>query len=121
MYGLWALAQSRQISAAKSEATGARYKAREVALYAEYLERRIEKLNLITRAIWSFVQEATNLREEDLIERVKEIDLSDGQLDERVAKTAVQCSECNRTLSPRHDYCIWCGAERPGDSAFDRV
>jgi hypothetical protein len=118
---LWELRQSAQVAAARSVATSPNYNARELARYCEFLEERIDKLTLLCRAMWGFLQEAADLSEAELAEKVKEIDLLDGKLDGKLGKTAVQCPQCNKVMAPRHKQCIWCGAERQGESAFDEV
>ncbi|MGB0768101.1 MAG: hypothetical protein ACPGYV_10360, partial [Phycisphaeraceae bacterium] len=40
-----------------------------------YLEERVDRLSLICMAMWSLMQDKASLTEEDLIERVKLIDL----------------------------------------------
>ena len=42
------------------------------------LEDRLERLSLVTMAMWSLLQDKTRLTEEDLLERVRTLDLMDG-------------------------------------------
>ena len=85
------------------------------------LEQRLAKLTLICLAMWSLVQEKTDLKEEDLLQRVKDIDLLDGSADGRVTPQIAKCSQCNRVMNPRHTKCIYCGAEKLHITAFDEV
>jgi len=93
----------------------------DVARYAAHLEERLDKLGLICRAMWSFLQDATQLTEEELTKRAEEIDLSDGALDGKVKRSLAPCPKCGKAIAPRHHRCIWCGEERPGATAFDQV
>jgi len=88
---------------------------------ATFLEERVEKLSLVCMAMWSLIQDKTNVTEEDLLERVKRIDLMDGREDGKAARGIQRCPQCNRVMSPRHGKCIYCGAERLEKSAFDNI
>jgi ribosomal protein S14 len=93
----------------------------ELADHARSLEERLDRLSLICRAMWSILKEATEMTEQDLDERVKQIDLADGMLDGKVARVAAQCEKCGRVMSRRHNRCLWCGEERLVDTIFDGV
>lgn len=89
----------------------------------EYLElrARIDKLALINMALWSLLKEHSPLTEEDLMERVKEIDLSDGQLDGKVRTTPQECPTCHRKLSQKHQRCLYCGHDVNNPDVFKGV
>ncbi|MDP7637385.1 MAG: hypothetical protein QF577_07540, partial [Phycisphaerae bacterium] len=79
-------------------------------------------LTLICMALWSLLRERTDLAEDDLMERVKQIDLSDGRSDGKVRrKPIVRCPRCNRVMSQKHSRCLYCGAEDLEATAFDSV
>lgn len=82
------------------------------------LEDRFEKLLMVCQAQWALLQQATHLTEEELLEKIREIDLSDGLLDGRVRVGITQCTKCDRTLGTRHARCLYCGAPRDDDHAF---
>lgn len=86
-----------------------------------YLEDRVDRLSLICMAMWSLLQDKTKLSEEDLMERVKMLDLMDGKEDGKATKTVSQCSRCNRPMNARHKKCIYCGHEKLVSSAFDAL
>jgi ribosomal protein S27AE len=94
---------------------------REVSSSVEVLEDRLEKLSLVSLAMWSLIQEKTGLTEQDLMDRVKAIDLADGIEDGKVTQTVSKCVKCGRTMSPRHRKCLYCGAAELRTSAFDDV
>jgi hypothetical protein len=86
------------------------------------LEDRVDRLTLVCSALWSLLRERNGLTEEELMERVKEIDLADGRLDGKAPRQPpATCGACGRTFAARHARCLWCGAERAQGSAFDRV
>jgi predicted Zn-ribbon and HTH transcriptional regulator len=86
------------------------------------LEDRVDRLTLVCSALWSLLREKTGSTEEELLARVREIDLSDGKLDGKLARPPpATCGSCGRTFSSRHVRCLWCGAERAVGNAFDRA
>jgi len=85
----------------------------------QHIEQRLDRLVLANMALWSLLQEKTGLTEQDLLDRVQEIDLADGQADGKARKPPAECAQCGRMMSPRHMQCIYCGAERRDYSAFD--
>lgn len=86
-----------------------------------HLEDRIERLSLVCMAMWSLIQDKTQLTEEDLMERVRLIDLMDGVEDGKAARTIQKCHACRRVMSPRHRKCLYCGAQKLAQSAFDAI
>ena len=85
------------------------------------LERRLEKLSLICRAMWTLIQERTHISEKELSHRTTEIDLLDGRADGRVSVPARECTTCRRIIAPRHDRCFYCGGKKLVDSVFETV
>lgn len=75
----------------------------------EELERRVERLSLMTEALWTLLRERLGLTDEELLSMAEEIDLSDGKLDGRVNRTSSACTSCGRMVSARHVKCIYCG------------
>ncbi len=85
----------------------------------QHIEQRFDRLILVNMALWSLLQEKMGLTEQDLLDRVQEVDLADGQLDGKARKPVVKCPDCDRVMSSRHKRCLYCGAERLDHSAFD--
>ena len=102
---------------AASAASAARSAKREVV----HIEDRLERLSLVCMAMWSLLQDKTNLTEQDLLERVRVIDLMDGVEDRKATRTLSKCAACDRTMSPRHHRCLYCGAGKLIQSAFDAI
>ncbi len=84
-----------------------------------HLADRLDRLVLVNMAMWSLLQEKTGLTEQDLMDRVQQVDLADGQLDGKARKPLAKCPDCDRVMSPRHKRCLYCGADRLDYSAFD--
>ena len=71
----------------------------------------VEKLFMITEALWKILKEHHGYTDEHLAEMIQNIDLRDGQLDGKVAKQPnPPCSQCGRILLGRHPVCLYCGA-----------
>ncbi len=117
---IWDLYQQYQISQLESKVGGQNRTGTSSNEYLE-LRARLDKLALVNMAVWSLLKEHTPLTEEDLVERVKEIDLSDGQLDGKVRAVPQTCPKCSRTLSKKHRRCLYCGHHITADDAFSSV
>mgnify|MGYP001819585725 CR=1 FL=1 len=81
------------------------------------LEERFERLVMVCQAQWALLEES-GLTEEQLNEKLREIDLSDGLLDGKVRVRVVDCEACGRKLGHRHARCLYCGAPRGDDHPF---
>ncbi|MCE9615289.1 MAG: hypothetical protein K8T26_13540 [Lentisphaerae bacterium] len=78
---------------------------------ADLLELDVERLLLITEALWTLLQEQHGYTENDLIKRIAELDLRDGKLDGRfaAAQEPMACPHCARTLMGKRPVCLYCG------------
>lgn len=78
---------------------------------ATALQLDVEKLFMITEALWNILKEQHGYTDENLVQMVQDIDLRDGQLDGKVARQPnPPCSQCGRTLMGKHPVCLYCGA-----------
>lgn len=76
----------------------------------EELSGQVEKLLMITEALWTMLKEEHGYVDEDLIKKIMEIDMRDGRLDGRVAKSEpVVCPKCGRPASRTRSLCMYCG------------
>ncbi len=105
----WELYQQRRIGQAETRAEAASDKAGKNLQRFRDLEQRVDRLSLINMALWELVSEKLGLTDDQLNEKIKEIDLSDGRLDGKVRVPVQQCPSCGRTLSKRHARCLYCG------------
>ena len=97
--------------AAARQATQAKGAAGRSLSAVNHLEARLERLALLTEALWTLLRERVGMTDEELLERIRDVDLSDGVLDGKVRRGTSECPGCQRVLSKRHDRCIYCGAE----------
>lgn len=101
---------------ASLEAGQARADAKEAQTSVQLMQHDIDRLLMITEALWLFVKEQHNYSDEDLVKVINEIDLRDGLLDGRSAKSApVTCPACGRINSGKRAACIYCGKPIPMD------
>jgi len=86
------------------DAAAARSEAREAS-------REVERLLMITEALWTMLKEQHGYTDEDLIKRIAEIDARDGKLDGRVTPEPGElptCSQCGRPVGRGRAACLYC-------------
>lgn len=122
MFGLlYDIHQNSRIADAQAAAGQSQSKAERAEQRIEALEERVDKLSLLSYALWSLLEEKVGVTEAELMARVQELDLKDGKLDGRVASGIINCPHCDRPLSQRHRKCMYCGYELQGGDGFESV
>ncbi|MBM4318823.1 MAG: hypothetical protein FJ125_02440 [Deltaproteobacteria bacterium] len=117
----WELYQQKRIHEARSSAADSASASADAVVRVQELEDKLDRLALVCRALWSLLQETQGLGEEHLYQRVRELDLLDGQLDGRVRRTGRKCGQCQRVMSNRHNRCMYCGADALVETVFDTL
>jgi hypothetical protein len=80
----------------------------------DLLQLEIERLLMVTEALWILLRDQHGFTDELLIQKVQEIDLRDGRRDGRVAKEPpMKCPQCGKAIGARRPICIFCGAASP--------
>jgi ribosomal protein S27AE len=122
MYSIfWELRQLRMIGEAEAAAERAASAKVTTDTRLRELENRLDKLMLVCLAMWELLMEKGGLSEEELAEKVEEIDLRDGVGDGKITRKVAECPQCGRVMSPRHSRCLYCGAEKLNVTAFDKL
>lgn len=103
------LQNSYRASQASLAASAAQRVAGEARRESDLLEAQLDRLLLANEAMWTLMRDKLGLTDNELLDRITEIDLSDGQLDGRVRKTPVSCPKCKRTIARRFTRCMYCG------------
>ena len=85
--------------------------ATDVRAQNEIIQCDVEKLFMLTEALWTILKEKHGCTDAELVQRVQEIDLRDGKLDGKVAKVNPDCPKCRRKLMGKRPVCLYCGAE----------
>jgi hypothetical protein len=82
----------------------------------ELMQMDVERLLMITEALWTMLRDEHGYTDDQLIQKVQEIDMRDGRLDGKVAKQPPsQCPQCGRAMSARRPMCVFCGTASSGD------
>ena len=84
------------------------------ALEVQHLRSQVDRLYMITEALWTLLKRQGNYTEEQLEALVEEIDLRDGKM----AWVPQKCSQCSRPVSARTGSCIYCGARADSAKVF---
>jgi uncharacterized paraquat-inducible protein A len=80
----------------------------------DQLKAEIERLLLITEALWNLLRQKAALPEDELAREIHRLDLEDGQADYRKRPTALRhCPKCSRVLTKKRAACTFCGAPVP--------
>jgi hypothetical protein len=107
---LWEMYEQQPLPWGELDAGAAKRQAGEARLTDRELQARCDRLELVTHAMWTLLREKLGLQENDLVSRVRELDLTDGRLDGRYGEAPLQCPACGRTTGRRRPTCIYCGA-----------
>ena len=103
---------------ARKQAGAAMKKAADVSSEVMRLQNRLDRLHLITQALWELLREKLALTDEQLTRLIEEIDSRDGVKNAKVAIKPVTCPDCKRPASVRTDMCIYCGKQVERKSPF---
>ena len=102
----------RASAAAESGAiAGAQAEARSAATDVVMLQSQVDRLALAVEAVWTILQEVTGSTDEQLMERITEMDMKDGVRDGKVRRPARDCPKCSRKIPPRSPRCMYCGTD----------
>ena len=83
---------------------------------AAMLRADIERLLMITEALWSMMKEQFEYTDQHLMDRIVEVDAKDGRVDGRVAAQPPRaCPKCARPSSRKRPVCMYCGQGIPSD------
>ena len=107
--------QMAQSNRAQITSELASHKATTARRKTEQMQFDLEKLFIITEALWTILKDRFGYTEEDLMQLIEDIDLQDGRRDGKKARSAdrPKCPDCGRTIIRRQVVCLYCGAEAP--------
>jgi flavin-dependent dehydrogenase len=113
MHGMFSIGGSIYHSAsanfAAQDSAEAKSSARKAQEKVRILEDNLAKSLMINEALWELMRDKLRLTEDDLNNKLYEIDMRDGSLDEKNQKPVSDCPQCHRKVSSRHAACIYCG------------
>jgi hypothetical protein len=102
--------QQRQLTNLQSDVSDASANARRGERETAELRETVDRLVLACEAMWALLGERAGLSQEDLLAKVREIDLLDGTLDGRLRRQSKNCPSCRRANSARRLRCLYCAA-----------
>src|ERR1700761_735 len=101
-------------SLAQTDAAYARADAREAVSATEVLRHDVDRLLMITEALWTLLKKEHGYTDASLVQLVNEIDLRDGKLDGKTsAAPPAPCPQCGKINSNQRMLCIYCGSQLP--------
>jgi len=103
--GIWGRAHLAHDSGSSNAAAG------RVQRSAEDTAIRLDRALLTMEAMWTLLRDRLGATEEELLERVVELDLTDGVLDGKIRRAAMECSACERRIPSRFTRCLYCGTD----------
>ena len=98
---------------AVSDASDAKNSAARNESRLDGLERRADRMALACQALWEILRETTGMRDAQIIERMKAIDLRDGREDGKIGSQVLSCPSCGRHVNSQNASCVYCGAKIP--------
>lgn len=108
--------QNQRISEASAVADQAKSKSERQAQQIDVLRRQIDRMALANQAIWELLRELHGIRDEDMLQRMEQIDLRDGKLDGKLGAQVLNCAGCGRKTNSTRRHCVFCGASTTGHS-----
>jgi ribosomal protein S27AE len=91
------------------EATKAKHATQRTEQQVKLLEENLATSLMICEALWELLAEKTGLTEDDLYNKLYEVDMRDGVLDGKNQRRATECPACGQKVSGRHANCLYCG------------
>jgi len=105
----------QKIEQADNKATQAQTAVTASQAELDLLKLYVERLSMITEALWITLKERHGYSDEDLMKQIEEIDLRDGRLDGHASSSETpSCPQCKRMHVAKHrPMCLYCGAAMP--------
>ena len=104
------------MASAKYDATETRDEAEAAKSEADLLQHDIDRLLMISEALWSFLKKQHGYTDDDLAKAVGAIDLRNSGADKDAQE---KCPSCGRMISAHRRLCLYCGKPVP-ESLFER-
>lgn len=112
--------QNSRIDGASQTARDARSIARDAEQELAVLQRRVDYLTITSQALWELLRDRLGMTDQQVQERIKEIDLRDGKADGKISKMVQSCPQCQRNNQASQSQCVYCGTELRRGLLFDR-
>lgn len=83
------------------------------------LRNHMDRLAIACQGMWELLRDFSELTEEDIENKIREIDVRDGTEDGKMTLRQVVCPSCGRMSHSKRTHCIICGAPVPRELRFD--
>ena len=101
--------ETKAAMGAQQDAARANHAAKRTEQQVKLLEANLAKSLMICETLWELLAEKTGLTQDDLINKLNEVDMRDGVLDGKNQRGIAECTACGRKVSGRHAACLYCG------------
>lgn len=92
------------------DAVDAAGEARRAGSAVRDMQRQVDRLAMICEAMWELLKEQSGMDDDQLMAKIAQLDLSDGEADGKKAVGGPKlCPQCQRPNSRKRDFCIYCG------------
>lgn len=75
----------------------------------EQINRRMDKITLVCQALCEQLKDHADLTNEQILDKIEEIDLRDGVIDKKIGARVIKCPNCGRNSNTKNDNCLYCG------------
>ena len=95
---------------AESAAARAEMKEERQSQKMQDVSDQVERLSLACQAMWELIRDRTQLTEQDLENKITEIDGRDGRVDGKISTQSLNCHNCGKPTHSKRSFCVMCGA-----------
>jgi hypothetical protein len=106
---LWDLNQEKKILKAKDSSITTSQKTNHVATDVHFLRAMVERQAITNAALIELLTQHLGISENDIINKIEEIDLRDGVKDGKITSSPKSCKSCQRVLPAQRNVCLYCG------------
>lgn len=103
--------ERKRLHEAENQARHASKKTSDLKEEVRELSHRLDRLALVSHAMWELLREHTKLTDQDIRAKVRQIDLLDGVRDRKITPQTSVCSGCGRPLNTKISSCPYCGKD----------
>ncbi len=85
------------------------------------LQSRLDRMALTMTAMWEVLTKETEITEEQLMEKINDLDIDDGVMDGKIDPEQRVCKQCGKPIKRRQLRCGYCETFSPIERPFDAL
>ncbi len=85
------------------------------------LQSRLDQMALTMTAMWEVITKETDVTEEQLMDKIHDLDTEDGLMDGTLTPEQRVCKQCNKPIKRRQMRCGYCETFSPVERPFDAL